>query len=216
MEGDTLSQTAELELDEAVGNYEFVLLAMNDICSQKDTVAIEILQNPDVDAGPNQEAFAEEEFTLGGSPTSNTAVRYAWTPNQTGSLDTTLANPSGYLLETTTYTVLVTDANGCQASDTALVTLIPELNVTSGITPNGDGINDTWIIDNMQLFPNSVVHVFDRWGITLFEANGYNENNAWDGTFEGKPLPIGTYYFTIDLNDDQFPDPITGPITIYR
>lgn len=214
--GDTLSQTDGLQIDEVVGNYEFVLVAINDICSQKDTVAVEILQNPDVDAGPNQEAFAEEEFTLGGSPTSTTAISYAWTPNQTGSLDTTLANPSGYLIETTTYTVLVTDANGCQARDTVVVTLIPELNVTSGITPNGDGINDTWIIDNMQLFPNSVVHVFDRWGITVFEANAYNENNAWDGTYEGKPLPIGTYYFTIDLNDDQFPDPITGPITIYR
>jgi gliding motility-associated-like protein len=214
--GDTLSFNDELQIDETIGNYEFVLVAINEICSQKDTVSVEVIQNPDVDAGPNQEVFAEEEFTLGGNPTSATAVSFAWTPNQTGSLDTTLANPSGYLLETTTYTVLVTDANGCQASDTVLVTLIPELNVTSGITPNGDGINDTWIIDNMQLFPNSVVHVFDRWGITVFEANAYNENNAWDGTYEGKPLPIGTYYFTIDLNDDQFPDPITGPITIYR
>lgn len=216
MNEDTLSNSADLQINDAVGNYEYVLIAINDICSQKDTVAVQVLASPDVDAGPVQEVFAEEVFELGGSPTSNTAILYAWSPNQTGSLDTTLANPTGYLIETTTYTVLVTDANGCQASDSVLITLIPELNVSSGITPNGDGVNDTWIIDNMQLFPNSVVHVFNRWGITMFEANGYTENNAWDGTFEGNALPVGTYYFTIELNDDRFPDPITGPITIYR
>jgi gliding motility-associated-like protein len=77
-------------------------------------------------------------------------------------------------------------------------------------------VNDTWIIDNMELFPNNVVSVFNRWGALLYQASRYNAGNAWDGTFESKPVPIGTYYYTIELNDPRFPEPFTGPITIYR
>jgi gliding motility-associated-like protein len=119
-------------------------------------------------------------------------------------------------LESEDFVVTVTDVNGCQSTDTVFVEVLPDLDVTSGFTPNGDGVNDSWIIDNIELFPSMVVHVFNRWGVEVFESQGYNANIAWDGTYEGSFLPSGTYYFTIELNDARFPDPITGPLTLHR
>lgn len=217
LDGDTLSTTAELPLEGLVpGFYEYVLEVVLAPCAASDTLTIEILNSPEVDAGPDLEVFAEEFFELGGNPTSLNGVAYAWTPNPTLSLDTTLANPSGFLMETQLFTVFVTDANGCVGFDTVLVEVMPEVQITSGFTPNGDGVNDLWIVDNMELFPNNVVHIFNRWGTSIYKAKSYNMSNAWDGTYEGEPVPVGTYYYTIELNDPRFPDPITGPITINR
>jgi gliding motility-associated-like protein len=90
----------------------------------------------------------------------------------------------------------------------------PTIVFPDGISPNGDGANDTWVIDGIDLFPNCNVEVYNRWGELLFQSPGYKEN--WDGTFKGKALPVGTYYYIIDLGDPLFPDAYTGPITIMR
>ncbi|MDQ3191308.1 MAG: gliding motility-associated C-terminal domain-containing protein, partial [Bacteroidota bacterium] len=75
-------------------------------------------------------------------------------------------------------------------------------------------INDKWIIDNINFFPESIVEVYNRWGEMLFRSNpGYT--NPWDGTFNGSELPVGTYYYVINLHDERF-EPLTGPITIMR
>jgi len=216
LSGDTLSADSLLTINEEPGTYDFVLTVSSGACSDTDTLSVEILEGPDADAGDEMEVFAEETFTLGGNPTSNSGVAFAWTPNPTLSFDTTLANPSGFLLETTEFTVTVTDANGCVSTDSVFVEVLPEVAVSSGFTPNGDGLNDFWVIDNMELFPNNVVQIFNRWGQVLYEANGYNMSTAWDGKYENKDVPVGTYYYTIELNDPRFPDPITGPLTINR
>lgn len=68
------------------------------------------------------------------------------------------------------------------------------------ITPNGDGQNDVWVLNNIgAIHPEVVVRVFNRWGNLVFESEGYTEN--WDGTHNGEPLPMGTYYYVIELND---------------
>ena len=75
-------------------------------------------------------------------------------------------------------------------------------------------MNDTWSIDQIDQFPNCNVEIYNRWGTLLFKSIGYHEQ--WTGLFNEKPLPIGTYYFVIELNDPLFPDPVTGPVTIIR
>jgi gliding motility-associated-like protein len=77
-----------------------------------------------------------------------------------------------------------------------------DIYVSQAITPNGDGVNDTWMIYNIQQYPDSVISVYNKWGSEVFFAKNYN--NDWNGYYknETQPLPEGSYYFQIDLNGD--------------
>ncbi len=68
------------------------------------------------------------------------------------------------------------------------------------LTPNGDGINDTWIILNIERFPQAKVRVFNRWGNEVFSDQGYNNNWGGNSDSDGKTLPAGSYYYQIDTN----------------
>ncbi|RED44897.1 gliding motility-associated C-terminal domain-containing protein [Seonamhaeicola aphaedonensis] len=81
------------------------------------------------------------------------------------------------------------------------------------MTPNGDGLNDTFFIKNVEAFPNNELTIYNRWGNVVYKATGYN--NSWDGTYKGSPLPIGNYYFFIELNDEANRSH-SGYITILR
>ena len=85
--------------------------------------------------------------------------------------------------------------------------------IPNAFSPNGDGINDTWAIRSADAFAGSVVEVYNRYGQVVFRSNGYA--NPWNGTYKGKPVPSGTYYFVIDLRSGNEPN-ITGWIFIAR
>jgi gliding motility-associated-like protein len=95
-----------------------------------------------------------------------------------------------------------------------MAVLLPSVDIPSGFTPNGDAMNDQWIIANSAFYPNIQVNIYSRWGEEVFSSNGYN--TPWDGTYNGDPLPIGTYYYVIEVNEPQFQNPLTGPVTIVR
>jgi gliding motility-associated-like protein len=100
--------------------------------------------------------------------------------------------------------------------DSLIITVIPRIVVPTGFTPNGDGMNDDWEIDMIHLYPNCEIEVYNRWGEQLFYSLGYPASERFDGTYKGKDLPIGTYYYIINLHDEIFTEPITGPLTIMR
>ena len=64
-----------------------------------------------------------------------------------------------------------------------------------GFSPNGDGVNDTWVIPCIEEFENNTVSIIGRWGQTLVQFPNYDNN--WQGEVEGNPLPAGSYFFTI-------------------
>lgn len=87
-----------------------------------------------------------------------------------------------------------------------------ELEVPNGFSPNGDGVNDFLEITAIELFVNSEIFVFNRWGSMVFEAKAYQ--NDWGGDYNGGPLPEGTYFYKLDPGDGS---PIlTGYIVLYR
>ena len=98
--------------------------------------------------------------------------------------------------------------------DSVLVTVVPEVVIPTGFTPNGDGWNDVWEIDNIDLFPECEVEVYNRRGDMLFRSIGYQE--PWEGKYNGDFVPVGTYYYVVKLNDPRFPDAYTGPLTVIR
>ena len=77
------------------------------------------------------------------------------------------------------------------------------LNISQAITPNGDGINDIWFIENIERYPKASIAVFNRWGTRVFfQTNNYQ--NDWGGNFDNssKPLPSAPYFYRIDLDND--------------
>ncbi len=150
-----------------------------------------------------------EMFTAVSIPT----VTYEWTP-ATNITCTDCSAPVGSPTTTTTYRLIVVDTTTL-CVDTAYMTIVvkDEKNffVPNVITPNGDGINDTWrIVELQEVFPDHELVIVNRWGDEVFRAKNYN--NDWGGTYNGKKLPDGTYYYIIKLNNIS--KSLTGHVTI--
>jgi len=86
-------------------------------------------------------------------------------------------------------------------------------NVTANniLSPNGDGVNDTWIVKNIEQYPNNKVTVYDKKGTIVFSKKGYT--NDWSGTFRGATLNEDTYYYLVDLGNGSV---IKGFMTVVR
>jgi len=124
------------------------------------------------------------------------------------------------VLGTTVYYVTET-VGSCESTTAATVTItitncdttVIIVEIPTGFTPDGDGINDNWNIQNLNLaYPNNHVEVFNRWGAKLFESDGYA--TPWDGKYNSNPMPVGSYYFVIDYGDGS--EPLKGTVTIIR
>jgi gliding motility-associated-like protein len=211
--GNILTMGDTLTIQSQVGNFGYIFQSSDGICTASDTVYVIAFAQPFADAGPDQDILLEESVQIGGDPTGPGGSILMWSPGETLS-DSTIANPIAAPMLTTDYIVYVEDANGCINSDTVTVFIIPEFNPNNGFTPNGDGVNDVWVIGDLTDYPDIEVNIFNRWGQQLFSSKGYSD--PWDGKHNGKDLPVGTYYYVIDLNDEDYPDAFTGPLTIMR
>lgn len=89
---------------------------------------------------------------------------------------------------------------------------IANVSIANTFRPNGDGINDTWKINSIENYPNALVQLFNRHGDKIFESRGYSKQ--FDGTYQGQALPIGTYYYIINLNTGC--NLLTGSLTLVR
>lgn len=212
--GSIVGTTATVQLTGlSIGAHSYVLTVSDGICTSMDTVDVQILASPVADAGPDQEVYLQGSATLGGEPSGPPGSTYIWQP------DSLLdhfdgSNPVATVNATTLFILTVTSPEGCTGVDSVLITVLPEIKVPSGFTPNGDGHNDTWILDFVTLFPGIEVQIFSRWGEPLFRSVGYA--TPWDGKVNGTVVPVGTYYYAIELNDPRFPDALTGPLTVIR
>lgn len=141
------------------------------------------------------------------------AESFLWTPTL-GLNDPTIKNPSADPELTTDYQLTVTSSKGCTSF--ASIRVIVDNNIIiipNTFTPNGDGVNDTWNILYLSDYPESHINIYNRYGRLLFYSVGYAE--PWDGTFKGKLVPTGVYYYTIDFKNKLL-TPRTGYITILR
>jgi gliding motility-associated-like protein len=115
-----------------------------------------------------------------------------------------------------TYSVVVTDMNSCAKALEAEVdftgtfecVVIPQI-----ITPNNDGYNDTWILKNIDLYPDAEMLVFNRWGKLIFRTKNISDN-PWDGRYNGKLVPTDSYHYILYLNDGS--EPKSGVISVIR
>lgn len=111
-----------------------------------------------------------------------------------------------------TFIVDVTQ-DGCSDQLFADFVIASPLEVNNSFSPNGDGVNDEWTIPGLEAYAEAQVKIFNRWGTKVYQVASNYADLPWDGNYNGKPLPPGTYYYTIALNIDQS---LTGSITIVR
>ena len=135
--------------------------------------------------------------------------------NQDGSFEYTPETDfSG--IEEFDYIVCASDCAEACASATVIINIISNvLVIPNAISPNGDGINDTWIIPGLLDREQRKMTVINRWGDVVYRSDSYN--NDWDGTnsTNGKPLPEGTYYYFLEA-DVAAGESFKGSITIIR
>lgn len=179
-------------------------------CSTYEEQTIRVYPTPGVDAGPDKGVLPDGIITLLGSGTGNN-VRYAWSP-LVAINDATRARPAVSPKEDTYYTLTVTSADGCVAKDEVFVRVLKKIVVPNAFTPNGDGINDTWIILFLDSYAGCTVDVFNRFGQKVHSSTGYGK--IWDGTMNGRPLPVGTYYYVINPRNGK--PLLNGSVTIIR
>lgn len=105
--------------------------------------------------------------------------------------------------------------HGYSWSNIACATLIPPLYPYNIITPNGDGKNEVFVIENIEHYPNSVLTIFNRWGKKVFKVTGYRNN--WSGMHGNEVLSNSVYYFVLELNEPRNPlKTINGTVTILK
>ena len=153
-------------------------------------------------------------YGLGINLEADGANTYLWEPASNLN-NTTVSNPKFDALASQTLVVYGTDLNGCKNTDTIHVDVIEDFQVFPSeiLTPDGNGYNDTWVIENVENYTQVHVQIVNSWGNLVFEEKAYD--NTWEGTNQNNDiLPDGTYYYIVSF--DRSARIYKGAVTIIR
>ena len=165
-------------------------------CSNYKEQTIDVFPAPPVNAGPDKVVLEGGQVTLTPASNSGLIVTYLWTP-PTYIQDPTIANAVVVSpLTDMTYTLTVTTDKGCSNEDNVFVQLLKAPLIPNIFSPNGDGVHDRWDIAFLETYPGCTIDIFNRYGQLIYHSVGYSK--PWDGTVNGKPVPVGTYYYIIN------------------
>ena len=165
-------------------------------CMDSDTVAVHVNQPPTADAGPDLTILEGDTARIRASVLgSGVAVR--WLP-ATFIVDDAQVEAQVFPPQNTTYRLEAISVSGCGASsDEVFIRVLKKPIVPNSFSPNGDGVNDRWVIEQLQNYTGANIEVFNRYGQKVFSSRQYS--TPWDGRMNGSPLPAGTYYYVITL-----------------
>lgn len=206
--------TDTIQVDWTTGAGYVYVYAVGAVCnSLPDSCLPVVLPVPVADFTATPEGSSSFNDTYAFTNNSTNASVWTWEFGD-GSTSTT-QNPTYQYNGAGDYTVILTVSNaaGCTDTDTLVVTAGEGMVIPNVFTPNGDGLNDNYIIQSGGLTEYNL-SIFNRWGQAVFESTEPNQN--WDGNFNGSPCTDGTYYFILkakSLNKDYS---TTGNITLIR
>jgi len=181
-----------------------------DTFSRSFTVTVNPL--PAIVISSDQGASVSKGATVRLSATGGTSYQWASTDGIiSGQNSATLeVRPS----ETTTYSVTANNGT-CSTVAEFRLEVLEDYDLVEGtnlVTPNGDGVNDKFVISNIDMYPNHILRIYDRAGRELYKVGNYS--NDWDATLNGAPLAEDSYYYIIDFEDGR--KKIKGYITVIR
>ena len=186
---------------------QIINLLNNSGCDSTINIILTVTANP---LAPNTSGDMEYCINEQADPleVSGSSGSYTWYAD--AELIEILSNDAQYTPEVSSGNInyyVTTTENGCE-SPAQIITIefyACSVIIPSAFTPNGDEINDFWEINDIDLiYPNNIVRVFNRWGNKIYESKrGSYEQMPWNGEINGTPLPIATYYYIIDYNDES-------------
>ena len=178
-----------------------ILIAVDDsrTTSEGDVINIDVLQN---------DIFVTlTDFNIVTGPLHGQA---AFTPS--GQIN--YVPQAGYCDDETpdSLTYEICNASGCDTATVFILVACDDLQIFTGFSPNEDGRNDFFRIKGLQNYPDHHLFIYNRWGNLVFEATNYQSD--WFGTWNGKDLPDGTYFYVLDLGEGG--KPLDGYVQISR
>jgi gliding motility-associated-like protein len=177
----------------------YIVTTANGGCGVPLSVTVTVVPKPKVNAGSDKGILNGDKVQLAGQIPDSTNVQYSWSPT-TYLSDPTILKPIASPTEDITYTLTATTPDGCFiVSDDVTVKVYAKVVIPNTFTPNNDGINDTWDIIALSGYTDSQLNVYNRNGALVYKSTGYPK--PWDGAYKGKLLPMGTYYYVIDLKN---------------
>lgn len=179
--------------------------------SEPFTAPVTVYLQPVVDAGPSFVVAEGSVVQFAPVVNNENELTFRWTP-ATDLSNPDILRPVLTVTADAVYTLTATGLGGCTASDDLSVKVFKEVKVPNAFSPNGDGINDTWVLTNLSDYPECSVEIFNRYGQKIFQSTGYK--TAWDGTMNGHPLPLATYYYVIKIKNGSAP--LTGYVVLVR
>ena len=199
----------------SVATFTVSLFITNSLGCNSDTMSkpFTVYPYPLVNAGPDRVVLEGGSIILQ-PEVSGKNLQFLWSPltflNNKSILNPEVASPLNDII----YTLKVTAQGGCAASDNVFVQLLKLAKVPNTFTPNGDGINDKWVIRHLESYPGCSIQIFTRTGQLVYQIKGYTDAKAWDGSFNGYALPSDTYYYIIEPGSGRKPS--TGYVTIIK
>ncbi|MFC3559568.1 gliding motility-associated C-terminal domain-containing protein [Pedobacter jamesrossensis] len=177
----------------------YTVTVSNGGCTATSVREVNVIKNAVAEAGADIKILNGRSTILNGKVTGDN-VTYFWTPSEYLD-DPTKLNPKATPPINKIYTLNAVSNAGCLSStDEVFIKVYPKIVIPNSFSPNGDGVNDTWNIEVADAFINAKIRVVNRTGNLVYQSNGIYK--AWDGKFNGKDLPVGTYYYTIYFNED--------------
>lgn len=175
----------------------YIVVVQNETtCTDSATITINVITAPTADAGPDKDIIEGQSIQLSAA-SNGSNNNYKWFPDKYIS-NTDSLRPGINPINDITYYLTVTSNNGCGiAKDSVKIHVFKKVIIPNAFSPNQDGINDTWGIKALNSYNDYELSVFNRYGQLIFTTKNYSK--PWDGTYNGHSLPVGTYYYLINL-----------------
>lgn len=193
---------------------EYIITASNLCSTATDTVIVSLQSAPMVTVSPDTTIFDDETVQLIASYQSG--YTYSWTPAQF--LDDPFSSqPIADPPSSTVFLLTIQDSLGCSSQYSISIEVeirpLPDLIIHNVFSPNQDGINETFVIENIHKYENSLLQVYNRDGLKVFEQSNYQ--NDWDGRYKNEPLPAHVYFFILNPGVEG-KEPVKSTLTIIR
>lgn len=188
-----------------------VIVSNQFACRDTAMVLVNVVETPTADAGPDKSIIEGASVKLLANVTGQN-ITYSWLPalfiNDPNALQPVVSPPRD-----TSYVLTVVSNDGCGiATDTVKLFVYRDIYIPNAFSPNNDGLNDTWNIPILNIFPGFELTIFNRQGQVVYQNK--NSNIPWNGKYKGVDQPVGVFVYYIDLKVDggQF----KGTLTLIR